>query len=123
MSYKFLGTTDENTTCDCCGKKNLKKTIVLENEFGNIVYFGSDCASQAITGTKKSQKVILDYALAVDYAKKWYPVYKHDSKKLQLVCNRISVLYTNSWLENGKICIATNKNKDTGLTEVIRIGD
>lgn len=48
--YKFLGTTDTVTTCDCCGKQNLKKTCVLSyfDQEGNLVeddpsFFGSSC--------------------------------------------------------------------------------
>jgi hypothetical protein len=43
----FLGTTDEVTTCDCCGRANLKKTIaLLVNDFP--VYYGSACAENAL---------------------------------------------------------------------------
>ena len=46
--FKMLGISDK-TECDCCGKKNLKSSISLENmESGEIVYFGVDCASKAL---------------------------------------------------------------------------
>lgn len=51
----ILGITDEITTCDCCGKKNLKCTIALETEGGDIVYYGRDCAGHAVYG-RKSRK-------------------------------------------------------------------
>lgn len=47
-AYSFLGITDETTVCECCGKKNLKCTVVLEDESGNLVRFGRDCASRAL---------------------------------------------------------------------------
>lgn len=50
-SYAAVGTTDENTTCDCCGKSNLKMTVVLKDDEGNFHFFGRSCASRA-TGWK-----------------------------------------------------------------------
>src|SRR6185369_5700834 len=35
-SAKFLGTTDEVTTCECCGRSNLKGTVALELEDGGL---------------------------------------------------------------------------------------
>lgn len=52
---RFLGTTDEVTTCDCCGRTNLKKTIALMvNDFP--VYYGSECAAKALGMTTKQVK-------------------------------------------------------------------
>lgn len=50
---KIIGHSDTFTTCDCCGRKNLKKTIVLDNE-GAILYYGTSCASIALYGYKDS---------------------------------------------------------------------
>jgi len=51
----WLGTTDEVTTCDCCGRANLKKTIALMvNDFP--VYYGSECAAKALGMTTKAVK-------------------------------------------------------------------
>ena len=47
--YKFVGSTDTVTQCGCCGKENLKKTIVLQNvESGDFVYYGSTCGARAL---------------------------------------------------------------------------
>lgn len=51
---KILGVTDEITVCDCCGKKNLKKTIGLELTDGTTVHYGSECAATLLG--KKSRK-------------------------------------------------------------------
>jgi hypothetical protein len=48
--FVFLGTTDEVTTCDCCGKSNLKSTVVFDVA-GEIVHYGSTCAARH-TGRK-----------------------------------------------------------------------
>ena len=52
MTFKILGITDAVHTCDCCGKKNLKKAVELENPEGDIVFFGTDCAGAALYGRK-----------------------------------------------------------------------
>lgn len=45
---KFLGTCDDVTTCDCCGKKNLKRTVALSIDDGEAVYYGVTCAARAL---------------------------------------------------------------------------
>lgn len=44
MIYQ-IGVTDEITTCDCCGKENLKRTVVFKTE-EDYLFFGSDCATR-----------------------------------------------------------------------------
>ncbi len=44
---KVLGINDEVTTCDCCGKTNLKKTVVLARETDEVRY-GVSCAAKAL---------------------------------------------------------------------------
>jgi hypothetical protein len=51
-STKYLGTSDEVTTCDCCGRKNLKSTIALEVN-DETVYYGLTCAASALGRTAK----------------------------------------------------------------------
>lgn len=47
--YTILGTSDEVTTCDCCGKKNLRITVALEPTDGSgDVYYGRICAARAL---------------------------------------------------------------------------
>lgn len=53
-TFKILGITDDTTVCEHCGKKNLKRVVVLENiTTGEIVRMGTDCAARAMK-TKKS---------------------------------------------------------------------
>ena len=57
-----VGVTDEVTQCDCCGKENLKKTVVFavddESDFDrDYAYLGSDCAVKALGTKKANQKV------------------------------------------------------------------
>ena len=46
---KLLGINDVVTTCECCGRAGLKKTVVLEiGDSGSQVHFGTQCASKAL---------------------------------------------------------------------------
>lgn len=70
---KILGITDETTTCECCGKTNLKKTVVLETEDGGELRYGTDCAARALLGKKSSsnRKTIEERAKIVTLAHRW----------------------------------------------------
>lgn len=70
---KLLGTSDERTTCDCCGKSNLKMTVALEVD-GGVVHFGRDCAGRALLGKKSggNSAIVEARARAVQFAKKHF---------------------------------------------------
>jgi hypothetical protein len=53
MSYAIQGITDEVDTCDCCGRKDLKRTVALLDGHGEAVYYGTECAAQALRSTAK----------------------------------------------------------------------
>lgn len=63
---KFLGTSDENTVCECCGKKNLKSTVALSIDDADPVYFGVTCAARAL---KVGVKEVRTANRAADIAK------------------------------------------------------
>lgn len=44
---KILGITDERTTCECCGKEGLKRTVAIEFA-SEIKYYGTTCAAKAL---------------------------------------------------------------------------
>lgn len=44
---KILGINDEVTTCECCGRSGLKRTVVLSTGEGEVRY-GSECAAKAM---------------------------------------------------------------------------
>jgi len=48
MNVRYLGTSDDVTTCDCCGRANLKSTVGLSIDDGDPVYFGVVCAAKAL---------------------------------------------------------------------------
>lgn len=43
--FKILGTDDAYNTCDCCGKTNLKSTVIVDMN-GEILHYGSVCATR-----------------------------------------------------------------------------
>lgn len=47
---KVLGINNDVTTCECCGKANLKLTVVLGDEYGER-HYGRDCAAKAMYPT------------------------------------------------------------------------
>jgi len=67
-SAKFLGTTDERTSCDCCGRTELKRTVVLQlRDDAEPVYFGVVCASRRLAMPAKQ---VRSNAAAADKAKR-----------------------------------------------------
>lgn len=51
---RALGIEEAVTTCDCCGKANLKFTVAMELDDGDVVYYGSTCAGRN-TGKTRPQ--------------------------------------------------------------------
>lgn len=57
MKFRMIGTTDENTTCDVCGKMELRSTVMLVsldadgNADGEVTYAGSTCAGRMLTNS------------------------------------------------------------------------
>ena len=68
---RVLGTTEEVTVCDACGREDLKKTVAIAlcdcdgNELA-IEYYGVVCASHI---AKRSTKDIISEARQADLAK------------------------------------------------------
>ena len=55
---KVLGVTDENVGCTCCGRIDLKRYVVIQDDDGEVATYGSTCATK-IMGRKigKAPKV------------------------------------------------------------------
>lgn len=70
-SYRVLGSTDDITECDQCGKVDLKGTVILGimDDDGNIdgeIYVGSTCAAK-MAGTRTTGAKIRQQAAGADY--------------------------------------------------------
>ena len=63
---RALGTEDSINTCDCCGKINLKFTVAIELDDGEIVHYGQVCARR---NTGKDQRTITSEIKAHQAAK------------------------------------------------------
>ena len=56
------GTTGDITTCDCCGRADLKSTVIIVGldaggaETGDLRHYGSTCAAKAMGLTHKAVK-------------------------------------------------------------------
>lgn len=54
MKGRALGLDDSVTTCDCCGRSDLKFTVTIELEGGEIAHYGQVCARRN-TGRTQAQ--------------------------------------------------------------------
>jgi hypothetical protein len=44
MAFTALCLDDSVTTCDCCGRSDLKATVLMQSNLGELVHFGQVCA-------------------------------------------------------------------------------
>ncbi len=44
---EFKGVSGSVTTCECCGKPDLKKTVILDID-GQVIHYGTTCAGKAM---------------------------------------------------------------------------
>jgi len=69
-AYRVTGTTDEITTCDVCGREELRGTVrlVIGDEEGEI-FAGTSCAAKLAGTTVKDIKAgVVEAAKAAEYA-------------------------------------------------------
>ena len=71
--FKLLGTTDTVNTCDRCGKSGLKKTVALQSDKYDTVYYGVDCAADSLRGNKRAstKDALWHHALVIRQAQTW----------------------------------------------------
>ena len=50
-----LHITDTVTTCDCCGKSDLARTVAMLTDSGELVHYGTTCAAR---NSGKTSKII-----------------------------------------------------------------
>jgi hypothetical protein len=55
MTFTAILIDDSTTTCECCGRANLKATVLMQSDIGELVHFGRTCAARN-TG-KTSQQI------------------------------------------------------------------
>ena len=53
MTKRIIGATDEQTTCDACGREELKLTVIIGDEDGyEIGRYGTSCADMVLGNGK-----------------------------------------------------------------------
>lgn len=60
----LLGICDDVSTCDCCGRKDLKRVVAFETGHG-VVHYGTTCASRAF-GFDVEKAIRVQQAKAAD---------------------------------------------------------
>jgi hypothetical protein len=81
--YKAIATDDSVNTCDCCGKSNLKHTVVMERDDGELFHFGSVCATKHSGFSSGVIKKQID-AVLQEKKDKACKEYKHSKEKLDV---------------------------------------
>ena len=66
--FKVLGISDK-CECDVCGKTNLKMTIVIESESGEILHYGSDCAARTLKQDYRGKRYSISREAAISMGK------------------------------------------------------
>ena len=67
--FKMLGISDRSE-CDQCGKTNLRLTIVLETEAGDVLHYGSDCAATALKQRYQGKRYPISREAALSMARR-----------------------------------------------------
>lgn len=75
QTIRALGTDDSINTCDCCGKSNLKFTVIMQMADGDIAHYGQVCATRNSGKTRpqinseiKAETARVRAAAAAEYA-------------------------------------------------------
>lgn len=66
--FTVRGISDKSE-CDVCGKTNLKLTIVIESEAGELLHYGSDCASRTLRQDYQGKRYPLSRDAAISMAR------------------------------------------------------
>jgi hypothetical protein len=91
---RIMGISDDVTTCECCGRSELRKTVALGDENGGIKYYGCDCAAKAIArsgGRKMNGSTVEKFAVNASKPKAAKAVYAVINEKTG---NAITKCYT-----------------------------
>lgn len=89
MTLKVIGINDEVTTCECCGRQNLKRTVVLSSGDGERRY-GTECAARALgldrlaveRQVRSAQKKATEEAIAAERRRQWEAEQRYDAWRL-----------------------------------------
>lgn len=76
-TFTVTGTSDY-PVCDCCGKSNLTRAVMVRNEFGEEFNVGCICASKVLRQTYRGKNLRISTAavLSIGKAAKASPEWK-----------------------------------------------
>lgn len=103
---KVIGVSMSVTTCECCGKEDLAKTIKLEDlESGLVMHFGSTCAYKAnkfdtAAAAAKAEKEVKS---ALFFAKAWLGVPEFNKKRSMEIMNLTEDQLFQQYVTTGQI--------------------
>lgn len=66
--FKMVGTSDY-PVCDCCGKTNLTRAVVVENEFSESFNIGVICASRVLRQVYQGKKLAVSQGAIISMGK------------------------------------------------------
>lgn len=67
--FKMVGTSDY-PICDCCGKTNLTRAVIVENEFNEEFNIGVICASKVLRQVYQGKKLKVSTGAIIDMGKR-----------------------------------------------------
>lgn len=99
----LIEVNSETSTCECCGRTDLKRVAVLRLTNGSVVRYGCDCAGRTLgKGVAKSIKAEVArqqrFAEAVAYIEKW----ENEGRDSSKIANVVNVKYAGCWF-TGKV--------------------
>jgi hypothetical protein len=72
--YRYIGTTDEQTQCDKCGRAELRSTVIVaeldqDGNVAEVLHYGSTCAARALSaryGVKVTKAQVMNAAASAE---------------------------------------------------------
>jgi hypothetical protein len=100
-SAQLIGIDSDTSTCECCGKTNLKRVAVIRLPSGEIVRYGRDCAARKLG---KSYGKSVDLLVEVTaYIAKWSAKYSDTTIIAKGLWNKfgLTATYDGQWHIHG----------------------
>lgn len=101
---KALYLDDAVTTCDCCGRTDLKATVAMQCADGSIVHYGRTCAARNSGKDQRQIKREITEALAARKEQAYQELQEHPAaqayyaKRIELYARYKGRLSTAQWL-------------------------
>jgi hypothetical protein len=72
--FRYIGTTDEQTQCDKCGRTELRSTVLVaeldqDGNVAEVLHYGSTCAARALSsryGVKVTKAQVMNAAASAE---------------------------------------------------------